>query len=455
MRGMIKSAIWAFFFGWVSLPLLAQDRLEDYVREALESNLVLQQKKGALDKSMVALKEAHALFLPTTWFETQYTLTSGGRAIEIPVGDLLNPVYATLNQLTSSNSFPKINNVSEQLAPNNFYDARIKTTLPLINPDLRINREIREQQTELKKIDIDTYKRELVKEVKTAYYNYLLAGKAIRIYENALDVVKQNLRANQSLVANGKGLPAYVSRAESEQSQVEAQLVTARNEQLKAKAYFNFLLNKPLGETILEQEYQLPDDISAITHTPDSLPVAAREELKSLDMARQISGNVLKMARSFRTPRLNTFLDLGSQGFDFRVNNQSFFYLAGLQLQIPIFNGKRNLYKIESAQIELEQLVLEQENTQKQLQLSVFVSRANAVNAYRNYLSSQKQEEAARQYFKLIDRGNKEGVNSFIEWIDARNQLTNSQLQSNINTYKFLSSLADFERQTASYSINQ
>jgi len=48
-----------------------------------------------------------------------------------------------------------------------------------------------------------------------------------------------------------------------------------------------------------------------------------------------------------------------------------------------------------------------------------------------------------------MDRGFKEGVNSFIEFLDARNQLTTAQLQLNISKYKFLASLAEYERQTA------
>lgn len=91
--------------------------------------------------------------------------------------------------MTGTNGFPTIENVSEQFLPNNFYDLRIKTTLPLVNPDLKTNREIKQQQRSLQQNDIDIYKRELVKEIKIAYYNYLQSGKAILIYQNALEVV--------------------------------------------------------------------------------------------------------------------------------------------------------------------------------------------------------------------------------------------------------------------------
>lgn len=446
------------FYSLLTITLLAlaarvhsQDIPPQYITQALDNNLVLKEKNLSLQKSLVALKEARSLFLPTTWFEGQYTLAQGGRSIDIPVGDLLNPVYKSLNQLTGSNSFPTIGNVSEQFLPNNFYDVRIKTTMPLINPDLRINKEIKKQQTQLQQNEVDVYKRTLVKEVKLAYYNYLVAGNAVAIYRNALEIVNQNLKVNESLLKNGKGLPAYVSRAESEVKQVSAQLQNALNEQSNAKAYFNFLLNQPLTDSITAEELQLDESRLPLLNHDNS--VASREELKSLDLARSINQNVLKMNRSFRTPKLNAFLDLASQGFDFKINNKSLFYLGGVQVQVPIFTGRRNIYKIEQSTIDSEVLRTNTSQVKQQLELAAFVSHNSIVNAYNNYRASLKQQDAARNYFKLIDRGFKEGVNSFIEFLDARNQLTTSQLQVTINKYKVFSALADYERQTAAYSF--
>src|SRR5688572_19973151 len=175
--------------GLGTLRVEAQDIPQQYINAALENNLVLKDKKLSLEKSLVALKEARTLFLPTTWFEGQYTVAQGGRAIEFPVGDLLNPVYKSLNQLTGSNNFPTVSNVSEQFLPDNFYDVRIKTTMPLINPDIRINKDIKQQQTVLQQNEVDIYKRTLIKEVKQAYYQYLVAGNAVAILQSALDIV--------------------------------------------------------------------------------------------------------------------------------------------------------------------------------------------------------------------------------------------------------------------------
>lgn len=442
--------------GWILSALImhvaGQQIPEQYLQEAFEKNLALQQKKISLEKSLVALKEAKSLFYPTTWFEGQYFLSQGGRSIDIPIGDLLNPVYSTLNQLTGSGKFPMVSNASEQLNPNNFYDLRIRSTLPLYNNEIRINKKIKEQQIEWQQAEVDTYKRELVKEVKTAYFRLLLASDATQVFENALLLVRQNLRVNQSLLANGKGLPAYISRAESEVKSVETQLQNALNDVQNAKAYFNFLLNRPLTDTVILAKTDSDASGSPILQENN---VSNREELKSLRVAARINDQVLQLNRDYRKPKVNLFLDLAAQGFNFSVNKRTPFYLGGIQVQIPLYAGKRNLYKIEQSQLDASTLQANTDQVARQLELSALVSRNNVNNAIASYQSALKQDEAARNYFRLIDKGYLEGVNSYIEWLDARTQLTNARVQVNLSQFRLLAARADYERQTASYTFKQ
>jgi outer membrane protein TolC len=122
---------------------------------------------------------------------------------------------------------------------------------------------------------------------------------------------------------------------------------------------------------------------------------------------------------------------------------------------MPIFAGNRNLYKIRESELDVRQSEINASQTRRELEMAAFTARSNARNLYGNYLASIKEEEASTRYYKLIDRGYREGVNSFIEILDARNQLTRSQLQTALNKYRFLASIADYERQTTSYALNK
>ncbi len=435
-----------------ALPVTAQspsdstEGLALYIRQGLDSNLTIRYKNIELEKSLLALDEARTYFLPGISFLGNYTLAKGGRQISVPVGDLLNPVYNTLNQLTGSTRFPTISNVDEQFLPNNFYDLRVRVSFPILNPELKYNRSIREQQIKLTEADIAIYKRELTRDIKTAYYNYMLAMASIKIYESTEVVVQRNLRVNQSLFNNGKGLPAYIKRSEAEVMQVAAQLENARNTARNAKAYFNFLLNKPLDDSLIIREEALNEsDLQAGNY---SLSILNREELQQLQTATEIQETALQLREAFRKPRLNGFVDGGAQGFDFDFNKNSPYYLAGLQLEIPIFQGKRNLIKIEEGKRSLEQTKTQKELVSRQLELKAFEATNNVKTAYTNYKAAQKQVLSARSYFKLIDLGRDEGSNSFIEWLDARNQSTTAEIMEQVYKYKTLIAIADYERQS-------
>jgi outer membrane protein TolC len=121
----------------MTAPARAQESmLENYIREAFKNNQGLQGQQLQLEKSMYALKEARALFLPNISFGASYSKADGGRTIDLPIGDLFNPVYKSLNQLTNSSSFPALQNQSILLNPDNYYDARFRTTLSLINSEI-------------------------------------------------------------------------------------------------------------------------------------------------------------------------------------------------------------------------------------------------------------------------------------------------------------------------------
>ena len=432
----------------------AQEVLDAYVTEGLESNLVLKQRNVSLEKATYALKEAKGLFLPTVALQAGYQTADGGRNIPLPIGDLLNPVYRTLNELTGLGSFPEIDNETINFLPRNYYDAHIRTTLPIINTDIRANKQIQEQQLKLSELDVIVYKRELVKDIKVAYFNYLSALRATDVYRSALEVAKEGQRTNQKLVESGKGLPAYVLRSNSEVAEAEAKLTEAEAKARNAQGYFNSLLNRPEAtevDTAFDQETALLQAAAAMQQDPGT--GAGREELTSLSTAIDIRSTMLKMNRQFAVPKLNAFLDLGSQSEGFRFNGQTRYYLAGLQLEFPIFSGNRNKYKVQQSHLDFENAQLQLAQAEQQLQLANSVAYRNLQSAWKSYQSAKSQLEAAQAYRRLITKGYQAGSNSYIETVDARNQYTAARMALLVNTYQVLSAAASLEREQASYPL--
>ncbi|HAN39236.1 MAG TPA: TolC family protein, partial [Chitinophagaceae bacterium] len=178
-----------------------------------------------------------------------------------------------------------------------------------------------------------------------------------------------------------------------------------------------------------------------------------REELKMLQQAVQLQQTVVKMQQSFRTPKLNAFLQLGSQAELNNVSTRSAYYFGGLQLDVPIFNGKRNLHKIQQARYDFQQAETQLKSVTQQLAVTQNIASNDVKVALENYLAAQQQSKAAAAYQRLIEKGYKEGVSTFIETVDARTQLTNAQLLVSVQQFKLLSALAVLEREQATYPL--
>ena len=98
---------------------------------------------------------------------------------------------------------------------------------------------------------MNVYKRELVKEIKTAYYKYYQADKAVDIYNNALALVNENIRVNQSLLKNGMRNSTALTRSETEKQKIEASITQASGDRKNLQAYLNFLMNRSLESPIV------------------------------------------------------------------------------------------------------------------------------------------------------------------------------------------------------------
>jgi outer membrane protein len=442
----------AFLLMLFAVVLQAQPALENYVQEGLKSNLVLQQRSLSLQQAQQSLQIARSYFLPSVTLLTDYTSGEGGRSISIPIGDLLNPVYTSLNQMTQSDAFPQVENVKQNFFPHNFYDARIRTSVPIINTDLYLNRTIQSQQVMMKEYEVEIYKRDLVLDIKAAYFNYLSATVAVKIYESGLTLVNKNVEINESLLRNGKSLPANYLRSKSESERVKSELNSAQNKAANAQKYFNFLLNRDLESTI---EIDVANLSSA--PIPDTVVTSfhQREELQLLQTAREINLSMLRMNKLNRVPKVNAFLDLGSQESDWKFNGDSRYYLVGVQLALPLFQGFRNNMTIRNTRLEVQKSEFNLQNTRRQVQLAASVARNDLHTTVQNYQAAQEQLKSAQSYFNLIDKGYQQGVNTLIEFLDARNQLTSSQLQQNIRLFEMLTAEAKLERETASYTLPQ
>ncbi|UYQ94103.1 TolC family protein [Chitinophaga horti] len=427
-----------------------QPVLDGYIQQAFANNKGLQEQHFQLEKSMLALQQAKSLYGPNVALLASYNASKGGRSIDLPLGDLLNNAYSTLNDLTGSKQFPQLQNQRFQLNPENFYDTKLRTTLPLLDAEIYYNKKIRQEQLSQQEAAVNVYKRALVKDIKLAYYQYYQASQAVNIHENALQLIKENIRVNESLVKNGTRNNTAVYRSNTEMQKIAADINRAVNERENAKAYFNFLLNRQLTDSITMEAATVKAELQPVLQTA---AIKQREEILQVNKATNALMLNEKMQRSYLLPKVNTFLDLGSQSEGFKFNDQSRYYFWGVNLQWNLFANRGNQHKIKSAAIDVQSVRTQAAQLEESLQLQLRQALNNYNTAVLNYRAAGEQLAFAKRYYRDQQIVYREGQLLYIELLDAQNQLTQAQLQLAISEAALQTAAAIVEREQAAYPL--
>jgi outer membrane protein len=427
----------------------AQDTLQEYINVGLENNLALQQKEAGFRRSLEALKQARALFYPSLAVNARYSVAEGGRTIEFPIGDLLNPVYSTLNQLTASNAFPQVENQEFLFLRPNEQDTRLRLMQSVFNSDLYYNAKIKRGMADAEEISMNQYRQELVAEIKKAYYDVGMTRSILTMLEQTRLLLVENVRVNERLVENNKVTRDNLYRSQTELSKFDQQFLIARKNGLNARAYFNFLLNKPLSDTIYTEKLpEMPRLLDKLNnYTKQALD--NREELKYLEKYDDISALQIKMHQSSALPDLLVVADYGFQGETYEFNRNQDYLQASIVLNWKLFQGFENRAKIREAYVQKEILDKQLEEARSRIELQVTSTLIGLRATEIGLVAAESQVKSAREGFRLVNRKYNEGQSTLVEFLDARNSLTQAEANLIISRYTYLSDFAEFEKEIA------
>lgn len=404
----------------------------------------LKSKNFQIESATQALLEAKSMYRPDIKFGVQYTLAAGGRSIVFPVGDLLNPVYRSLNQITQSNNFPQISNVNEQFLPNNFYDARFRVIQPIYYPDLAINRKLKMELLEQKNLEVNAFKRLLSKQTMQAYIQYVMSQNAIDIYLSADTLLTEAKRTTQSMIKNGIALPTAMSRLENQSADVQSQKSEAISNKRNAENLLRFVLG--IDET---KDIPLADKL-------DRLPISIlnatgqREELLQIRQAANMQSLAIQKEEKHYMPRIGAQLDAGSQDFDFGWKPYA---LLGINVEMNIYDGKKHQYRKQAVKAEVmatESMYLQAEN-QFMLQKNVAIENLNTSVSQAKIFESRIN--ATKKIYDEVFIKYKEGSAGYLELIDAQTQLTQIKLQYLLAKNNAWIKWADYVYVNASFPI--
>jgi outer membrane protein TolC len=443
-----------------SMPL--EQGLQLLLDEALLANLELRASGASVQQRLAALDQARARYLPVIDFAARYSVADGGRTIDFPVGDLLNPVYATLDDLLvaqgQSAQFPRVSNQSIPLLREREQETKLVLEQPLYEPRLGPAVDARRADTTRAEADLAALRAQVVRDMKQAYYRWIAAQQAVTVLDATLAATRENLRANASLYRNGKVTRDLVYRAEADVLEIEQERLAAASRVRIAQSYVNLLRNAPLAQplpaaaldaaTIDRFRARLLTALAGRQLEAQRLQEIAadrRQELKSLDAAIAAGEAQQDLARAAFKPALAFGAEAGIQGEDYGFDDDDRYVLASLVLRFNAFRGGADQAALREARALTDQLRATRELAGQRVRLEVQQAVENFGVAEASLDTAAKRAEAAAGAFTIISRKRDLGQINQAEFIDARRAATDAQLNVTRVRAEYLARLAELE----------
>jgi outer membrane protein TolC len=374
--------------------------LKDAVSRALDTGTAIRIATASTREAEARAQEAHSYLQPQ--------LSAGGQ--------LANE---TLNLATFGFSIPGQPNVTP---PFNVVDAHIQFAMNVIDLAARRRYEAARAGIKVSQEDQRRLENEVAAAVSSLYVSY---GRSSARIDEIRANVELFTRLRQLAVDQknaGVGTRLDTTRADVQLSRQQQALLVVTNQRDIARLALLRAVGADLGAGL-----ELADDWSQIAYAPPALPAALdaarrqRPELTLLDERLRLANLNIEAARAERLPTVGAQA-LGTESGN-RVRDIEWSRTAAVVVNVPLFTGRRIESRVAAAQAQRDQLLIQQNDTQRQVEQEVRQALLGYENAHSRVDLASQNLKLAEDELELASDRFKAGVASSIEVDSAQNTL--------------------------------
>lgn len=334
----------------------------------------------------------------------------------------------------------------------NSYTGSISAGLPLVNFSLW--EQIKSKQCEIDLIleQARASKIDMTKQVKDAYFAVLLAKNSLKVLERSINNAKETLKSTEAGFEQGVVSEYDLIRAKVQVNNLNPSYIAAKNGLELAVLQLKMILSLPQEQEIvfLENLEDFSDRIVSVTDAESERAVNNNSELRQLDLNIMSLQHNLKMVNSQHLPSLSVFgqYTYQTQAEDFRFSEYNWVGSAavGLQLSIPIFNGRTVVNKAKQLKISLQELQLQKQYASDGIDLQI-QSAINNMKAAQEQLSVNKDAiSQAERGYEIAKVRYQTGSGTILELNDSELSMTQANLNYQQSLYDFLTAQTNLEK---------
>ncbi len=410
MKPIIITLSLSVFFCFVA-PAQQKLTLEECIEIALQNNRNVKQQELSRQNRAILYNQARADLLPNLNASVGQNFVFG-RSIG------LDNTYQNTN--SSQTSF----GISSEVT---------------IFDGLRMKHNIDAKRAELNasEADLEKIKEDIVMSVSTAFLQVLMNKELLRISEEQIELTKANIARRTELVKSGKMAQGELYELEAQQAQEELNRVQADNnlklalldlaQIMEMEDLRNLDVSAPPAETLIGKSPLMTSDVvyeSALINRP---------EIRGANYRLETSRKEVLMSKSQRYPSLSFGANFGTGYYNMggRPNDAFATQLRnnmsnslGFTLRIPIFNRFQTRNNIRSAEIAVQNSLIEIDKTKIELRKRIEQAYFNALGAQTRWQAAQKSIKANEEAYRFAEQKFENGRANSYELFQAKSNLT-------------------------------
>ena len=462
---MKKLAILAVLFGMVfpSSRVSAQEEsaptvltLEEAIRIALSENIAIRVADKDIERAEYARKGSYASLFPQVDGSGSYSRTIKKQVMymDFDMGAMMGGggKEEESGAETKAGGGGASKGGGIEVGRWNTFSTGIQASMPLVNAQLWKSIKISGQDVELAVERARSSRLETVTQVKQAFYGVLLAKEAFKVYKEVYENALDNFQQTEKKYNVDKASELEYQRAKSTVQNAIPNVYDAENGvvlglwQLKAVMGIDLDEDIDVAGSLMDYSLIMFRDI----YENDDVTLERNSSLRQLAIQAEELANTIKMQQYASLPSLAlTFsysINAMTNDFVFREFNWSPYSAAGLSLSIPIFAGGRRSNAVKQAQNQRDQLVLQTENTERQLRVAIRQYLNQMETAMKNFDAAGSGVETARKAYDIAAKSYNLGRSTITELNDAQLALTQAQLAQSQAIYNFIVAKANLEQ---------
>lgn len=408
--------------------------LSKAIEIALDSNPTIKVAELEIVRAEYIIKEGKSALFPTVEGSMGYS-----RNIMLPV------------MFLPDGAFGPGTGGAMKMGFNNSFNAAATASMPIYMASIYRSIAMSKEQLAMTVESARASRVNMVAEIKSAYYNIVLAQNSLEVLEQNRELLKKNVTDIDNKFKQG-----VASEYDLLSAQVQLQnllpVIDKAQSSLKISNYMmKVLLSFPQDvELELVEDFEMLKDMNNQNLDASGVDLSKNTDLSQLGHQLKLQEHQFRLSRANRIPSVHASINLTTQtqSQDFKISSYKWAEssLAGLSVKIPIFAGMKNRYKDIQIKNSIQQIETNRNYLEANLntQASSIISNVNSAKS--QIISTQVAIEQAKKAYSIAETRYRVGAGTVLELNSSQVALMQSELNLNQAIYDLLVALSSYDK---------